>query len=812
MVGISDYRPIRIPNGAVELRVHGVSGTPPEALLKTPAVLVAGTPTAGFHRQYPSSEPMTAESPGVREGYAWGGLTSGSRITSALRLLLLPFSLVNVAGWMLPGATAADGAPTRPSDTDAASARAAIHALVSRLLAVCLTAYITLGAMWVSTAAIKEINAKYAPAVLTSVGAQVRASMFAVIALIVVWVAVAHRRASTPADAASAPDDARVVARAPVAAPAQHGVAIAALWEGSVVGRRLSGIHAAIAIACAALITAAALGSNEALVKTGVGLAVASVVLGVLGIVALVDTAGWSRRLMTVVRFTAIPSALLGAALVLTPRVTATEQAAMLKNVGRSLGIGMAALAVAVFVLVIAQVVAGPRRGPRIGRLYASAFTVIGFGTAITGISGLAVTISYVLSDRNSAKLVEGLAQTIAIVGLISCCVFLIVVLLRFNPTAKPLGVPWFERLRDTTAHAREAIVIGACTFALGANAVALMYLVTDDVIPPWKSAEGEVGWAAAGWFVLGAVVAAIAAARLTSWGVRVITTVVGGIVLTFAAWIGAAGVSAWLNHEAMADEARRILGESDRWFVIVAVLAALVTPMAAVIGYMWRGSKDHGTRRLVGVVWDLVNFWPRQFHPWAPPPYTDTTIPELAERVRHLATTSGATSVIVSAHSQGAIIAVPALSRLNALGQPAQGTKDQPSAQISLLTYGQLLDSHYRWLFPWVFNPDVFRDVNAYLNDRWINLYRVTDPLGQPVRAIDELDPARDRKISEGLTLNLGAASRTKTLNHGDYWYSREVYEPALEELAASPVSARRRRWSRRDASSGTDPTPPRA
>ena len=141
MAGISDYRPVGVPDGVVELRVHGVSGTPPEALIKQTPTLVAGTAIAGFYRHDPGDTPLNATSPGVREGYAWGGLTSGTRITSALRLLLLPFSLVNVAGWMAPGVRIGDDpAPTHPplgeeGGPPPMARRVAWHALTSRLLA-----------------------------------------------------------------------------------------------------------------------------------------------------------------------------------------------------------------------------------------------------------------------------------------------------------------------------------------------------------------------------------------------------------------------------------------------------------------------------------------------------------------------------------------------------------------------------------------------------------------------------------------------------------------------------------------------------
>src|SRR5262249_4033506 len=85
-------------SGLTELRVHGVGGTPPETLLNDLApAQVAGDRIAGFYR--------TADyHPGARdsrhvEGYSWGGLTSRSS-WRVLWLLLLPFLLGNLVGWM----------------------------------------------------------------------------------------------------------------------------------------------------------------------------------------------------------------------------------------------------------------------------------------------------------------------------------------------------------------------------------------------------------------------------------------------------------------------------------------------------------------------------------------------------------------------------------------------------------------------------------------------------------------------------------------------------------------------------------------
>ncbi|BCJ60382.1 hypothetical protein [Micromonospora endophytica] len=96
----------------LELRVHGVSNTPPaEALGLTPEPggeapqprLVAGSPITGFYRS-PTASPFD---PVAVEAYSWGQLTSGARtardVERALWTLLLPFTLANVALHARPG-------------------------------------------------------------------------------------------------------------------------------------------------------------------------------------------------------------------------------------------------------------------------------------------------------------------------------------------------------------------------------------------------------------------------------------------------------------------------------------------------------------------------------------------------------------------------------------------------------------------------------------------------------------------------------------------------------------------------------------
>ncbi len=139
----------------VELRVHGVSGTPPEELLDRLDVRrVAGDGIAGFYRPIireqwrdrPTNEAATdaepyatrhePDPPPLVEGYCWGGLTSGSP-SRALWLILLPFTLANIAPRMRP-------VPGK-SPEDWPRASAAVWFL-SRLMALSLTLTLTLGA------------------------------------------------------------------------------------------------------------------------------------------------------------------------------------------------------------------------------------------------------------------------------------------------------------------------------------------------------------------------------------------------------------------------------------------------------------------------------------------------------------------------------------------------------------------------------------------------------------------------------------------------------------------------------------------
>ncbi len=126
--------------GPTELRVHGVSGTPPEAMLDHPHVRrVAGDDEAGFYRRrYPDG--LTPPGADRLEAYSWGGLTSGSPLR-VLWLLLLPFTLVNVSHFM------------QPRELPAGDRRRRLLEAVLRLLALSLTLVLSVAGVAMDLAA-----------------------------------------------------------------------------------------------------------------------------------------------------------------------------------------------------------------------------------------------------------------------------------------------------------------------------------------------------------------------------------------------------------------------------------------------------------------------------------------------------------------------------------------------------------------------------------------------------------------------------------------------------------------------------------
>ena len=121
----------------LELRIHGVHGTPPHSMLGVAANKVgqvAGDGITGIWRTEDGKVPLRDLNRAPRlpvairqpfavvEAYSWGGLTSNvkgvlSWVTRVLWMFLLPFALMNLAYWARPELSYREKRVPRPSST-----------------------------------------------------------------------------------------------------------------------------------------------------------------------------------------------------------------------------------------------------------------------------------------------------------------------------------------------------------------------------------------------------------------------------------------------------------------------------------------------------------------------------------------------------------------------------------------------------------------------------------------------------------------------------------------------------------------------
>ncbi len=134
--------------------------------------------------------------------------------------------------------------------------------------------------------------------------------------------------------------------------------------------------------------------------------------------------------------------------------------------------------------------------------------------------------------------------------------------------------------------------------------------------------------------------------------------------------------------------------------------------------------------RPWVASAWEVLTFWPRRFHPLAVTPYSEVIVPQL-----QLAVVDGLKSgsqVVISAHSQGSVLAVSALAGLAGGGVNLAGT--------SLVTHACPLGPLYGRFFPHQFAPEALVPLSRHLaveqgaGSAWFNAWRPGDPVGGPI------------------------------------------------------------------------------
>jgi hypothetical protein len=254
----------------------------------------------------------------------------------------------------------------------------------------------------------------------------------------------------------------------------------------------------------------------------------------------------------------------------------------------------------------------------------------------------------------------------------------------------------------------------------------------------------GQAGWYLFAWLGLGRP----AGAERRRGEVLPVALRAIDVVLTVAVMVLLASMIALIIHlnDAYREDYLAWIndGPPEDWAGIVKVTAwiALGVVIGAVLAVR-NGLRDRGFRTKIGILWDVVSFWPRSFHPFAPPPYTARAVPEIQSRLKEVADlnepgtaseeiaplTSAASAVILSGHSQGSVVSLAVIATL----------PPETRRYVWLFTHGSPLATLYRRFFPMYFPVELFTycaqvDGRGRLEEgRWLNYWRRTDPIGGP-------------------------------------------------------------------------------
>lgn len=736
----------------VELRVHGVSGTPPQDMLGCRDVVqVAGDEASSFYRPADSCGQELTDGDHILEAYHWGKFTSGSW-RQGLWLALLPFGAVNAAQFMLPR----PGPPPSPelfADPDREAGpgeRAAVrwHAVAGgmlRLIGLALTCMLLLSAAIVAVdlTAWQSFPTRGGSTQADQPGWQLAAALVvcAILLLLLASFGRDNQRGPPPA----APEGHK---GAPDVPPTDLGRA--SFFRGDPDAPALRRLHVAAGFALlaglgfeiGAPVWARAVGWGWLLVLVVVTVFLGDPERGARGAARgrwKSARAWWHETAVPrATRWGLVPSGVLLLAAALTTaarRHTRVESARAAPGIdGAAFGVllvcvlGLTGLGLSCLLLARATRTSGAAAPPPAFQRFTGGLTTF-LITAIGVFLGVGYAAAFCygwasLLNRGEGPRVEvpPLLQRVAFAWGVTAVLVLLIA----------LGTGGLARCRrQEFCNRAEA----AFTFGLQ------------------KGPRLPRRW-------LPKVAAAMVRARLKNlleWFVWVFAGV--GIVLSVAA-----GWEYWLSRHPTTRCATAELWGPLRWLsepqkcdssnLVIWLGTATLIGLAAGLVLLGRGAvRRQSLRRGVNVVWDVIAFWPRAVHPFVPPPYSQLAVADLRRRIRwHLGTTTGlanprpAEHVVVAAHSQGSLIALSALLWLTA----------EERGRVGLVTFGSQLQVQFPRAFPAYVDVDVLRWTMQAYGGRWVNLYRDTDAIAGPVlswdHAADGLSPTlTSRRLPDG-------------------------------------------------------------
>ncbi|QWF82233.1 hypothetical protein HUW46_05670 [Amycolatopsis sp. CA-230715] len=660
-----------------ELRVPGLTGTSGESLLDTVSTVeVAGDelgkvirPSDRLRRPAPGPvvQALGRAIPRTLEGYLWSGMTSGGA-AKATWALLFPFSLANVAQWMLP--------PARRGSRTAA----VLGALLRRLLRI---ASLLLTMLLVSQFAVVTLDLVAVQCLTPGVDCMAwvpdglrtadPVRTLAGFGPLLIVIFVLHRISSA---------DWKVRAETP--APPDGALPGDELRAARDVGV-LRCLHTVVALASVALLT---LGGpfrvpGDAVDAVCWGATVAMIALplliaGIPGEATRARLLGkWGRRavitlafadvVVVAVRHTPLPPGLSGTGL--TGPGTPSGIDGTVEALGASLVVVWLVFAL---LLIPAALLARPawRALPRRLRPWAGGWAAAP-ALALAGLlgggfgAGLAGAIRQLVGD-DDLKLPDSYQLVTVLWGagfLLAALLTLIGFAVALPLRRRARGIPAIVRLMETKPH-DERVAAKA--------------------------------WARSAW----------ERRHLHRIALTVSLGMAAGAAGLIVLRIAGGGVPGWFEPLSAAG---------------VVTLGALAAGLLRVV---YTAAKSPGRSRHLGALADLVCFWPRTAHPTVPPCYALKVVPDLAARAReHLAEPS--TRVVLAGHNLGGLLATVTAARLAHVLTPEE------LSRVGLVTAGAPLQWGYQRAFPAVLPLESLSDLYGALEGRWRGLARGTDIFG---------------------------------------------------------------------------------
>ena len=591
----------------MELRVHGVSGTPPVDMLDRPLVnQVAGDADGRFFRPVDSAGQEITFDGHVLEGYHWGPQTSGSW-RQALWLVLIPFGLVNAAYFMLPGG---------------GKAARALASAGLRVLATVLTGLVVLA---LAQAAVDLFAWQWTG--LPARGGDPRPWLLAAFAAVVAALLVIRFLVGPPR---------KPPGGAPPVDDPPTELARGAFYAGDRDLTALRHLHLTVGLTVLSVLAA-----DLARTYGGPGWLHPTAV--VLLCVAIVHIALIGDRAKPVLSWTSITLLCLGIV------VLAVSVAAMMTvstYPARSRGIlpGIADLGLLAAGLALGSLL-----------LMTGATAVLALRTREPGI------------PKEFRPFLGGLIGPVVAalgmflgVGFTAALSYGVLRVLRPGDQPDSMALPLFHvRIAFAAGVAVALAVLLAAVlglrFLFAAKRFTAMVLDSSkDLLP-----EDEVAGVARAWWV----------ARLKFAIHWLAITVAGvGTILTVAAvWEALHDLDARECRPSGTPVVDWLSGCADLPGPdLVSIGTTTLVLLGGFLLYVGRrATGDSAVRRSACVVWDVIAFWPAAVHPFVPPPYSPKVIEDLRHRIEWYLDSDDDITVVLAGHSQGSLIAAAALTRL---------------------------------------------------------------------------------------------------------------------------------------------------